>query len=86
MGIELADVPKSEFEGVFAAIKQGIYPYVESVFGWDDEFQRERLSRVTLSSFTGNQGALRFYERLGYKVVEGDKEFVSLSRPLFRKY
>lgn len=26
MDIELADVPKSEFEGVFAAIKQGIYP------------------------------------------------------------
>ncbi len=46
MDIELADVPTSEFEGVFTAIKQGIYPYVESVFGWDDEFQRERLSRV----------------------------------------
>ena len=46
MDIELADVPKSEFEGVFTAIKQGIYPYVESVFGWDDEFQRERLSHV----------------------------------------
>ncbi len=46
MDIELADVPKSEFEGVFTAIKQGIYPYVESLFGWDDEFQRERLSRV----------------------------------------
>jgi ribosomal protein S18 acetylase RimI-like enzyme len=136
MDIELADVPKSEFEGVFTAIKQGIYPYVESVFGWDDEFPRERLShvyqpqwfswipqggervgllcckpydnalhvhlliifpqyqgrqlgsavmdrlhreaeregesRVTLSSFTGNQGAVRFYERLGYKVVESD--------------
>ncbi|MFM1692463.1 GNAT family N-acetyltransferase [Aeromonas salmonicida] len=150
MDIELADVPKSEFEGGFAAIKQGIYPYVESVFGWDDEFQRERLScvyqpqwfswillggervgllcckpydnalhvhlliispqyqgrqlgsavmerlhreaeregksRVTLSSFTRNQGALRFYERLGYKVVEGDQEFVSLSRPLCREY
>ncbi|MGL6052846.1 MAG: GNAT family N-acetyltransferase [Aeromonas salmonicida] len=150
MDIELADVPKSEFEGVFTAIKQGIYPYVESLFGWDDEFQRERLSRVyqpqwfswilqggervgllccklydnalhvhpliiflqyqgrqlgsavmerlqreveregksrvTLSSFTGNQGAVRFYECLGYKMVERDQEFVSLSRPLFRKY
>lgn len=50
------------------------------------EAEREGESRVTLSSFTGNQGAVRFYERLGYKVVESDQEFVSLSRPLFREY
>lgn len=146
MDIELVDVPQSEFEGVFAVVKQGIYPYVEAVFGWDDEFQRERLAsayqpqwfswiqqdgervgllcskpyddglhvhlliifpryqgrklgttvmdrlhrearsegrcRVTLSSFSCNQRALRFYERLGYKVVEGDQDFISLSRSL----
>ncbi|MCW0504951.1 GNAT family N-acetyltransferase [Aeromonas piscicola] len=146
MELELADVPDSEFEQRFAAVKQGIFPYVEAVFGWDDEFQRERLTcayqpqwfswilqggervgllcskpyedalhvhlliifpqyqgrqlgaavmarlhreaeregkcRVTLSSFTDNHGAIRFYQRLGYKVIEGDQEFVSMSRPL----
>jgi ribosomal protein S18 acetylase RimI-like enzyme len=149
MDIELIDVPQSEFEQVFTAVKQGIFPYVEAVFGWDDEFQRERLTcayqphwfswilqsservgllcckpyddalhvhlliifpryqgrqlgaavmarlhreaeregkcRVTLSSFTNNQRAIRFYQRLGYKVIEGDQAFVSLSRSLVRK-
>lgn len=146
MGIELVDVPQSEFEQVFTAVKQGIFPYVEALFGWDDQFQRERITnsylpqwfswilhggerigllcskpyedaqhvhlliifpqyqgrqlgaavmerlhqeaeregkcRVTLSSFTENHGAIRFYERLGYNVVEEDQEFVSMSRPL----
>ncbi|QWZ78510.1 N-acetyltransferase [Aeromonas sp. FDAARGOS 1419] len=146
MGIELVDVPQSEFEQVFTAVKQGIFPYVESLFGWDDLFQRDRLTssyrpqwfswilhggerigllcskpyedaqhvhlliifpqyqgrqlgaavmerlhqeaeregkcRVTLSSFTENHGAIRFYERLGYNVVEEDQAFVSMSRPL----
>ncbi|MGL4355449.1 MAG: GNAT family N-acetyltransferase [Aeromonas popoffii] len=149
MEIELAGVPQSEFEQVFATVKQGLFPYVEAVFGWDDEFQRERLTcayqphwfswilqsservgllcckpyddalhvhlliifpryqgrqlgaavmarlhreaeregkcRVTLSSFTDNQRAIRFYQRLGYKVIEGDQAFVSLSRSLVRK-
>ncbi|MEN9531607.1 MAG: hypothetical protein RIQ83_831 [Pseudomonadota bacterium] len=149
MEIELAGVPQSEFEQVFAAVKQGLFPYVEAVFGWDDEFQRERLTcayqphwfswilqsservgllcckpyddalhvhlliifpryqgrqlgaavmarlhreaeregkcRVTLSSFTDNQRAIRFYQRLGYKVIEGDQAFVSLSSSLVRK-
>ncbi|MCH7374909.1 GNAT family N-acetyltransferase [Aeromonas sp. MR19] len=148
MEIALADVSDSEFEQRFAAVKQGIFPYVEAVFGWDDDFQRERLSseyqpqwfswillggervgllcckpyddalhihlliifpqyqgrqlgsavmdrlyreaeregksRVTLSSFTDNQRAARFYLRLGYKVVEGDEVFVSLSRSVTR--
>ncbi|MFQ2918817.1 GNAT family N-acetyltransferase [Aeromonas allosaccharophila] len=150
MGIELADVSKSEFEQVFTVVKEGIFPYVEALFGWDDQFQRERLTnsylpqwfswilqggervgllcskpyedalhvhlliifpqyqgrrlgaavmdllhqeaerdgkcRVTLSSFTDNHGAIRFYQRLGYKVVEDDLEFVSMSRPLVREY
>lgn len=50
------------------------------------EAEREGKSRVTLSSFTDNQRAVRFYLRLGYKVVEGDADavFVSLSRPVTR--
>lgn len=43
MDIELIDVPQSEFEQVFIVVKEGIFPYVEAVFGWDDQFQRERL-------------------------------------------
>ncbi|MFQ1867315.1 GNAT family N-acetyltransferase [Aeromonas veronii] len=146
MDIELINVPQSDFEQVFTAVKQGIFPYVEARFGWDDQFQRERLAssylpqwfswilhggerigllcskpyedaqhvhlliifpqyqgrqlgaavmerlhqeaeregkcRVTLSSFTENHRAIRFYERLGYNVVEEDQEFVSMSRPL----
>ncbi|MDF2414779.1 GNAT family N-acetyltransferase [Aeromonas sp. 1HA1] len=149
MDVELVGVSQSEFEQVFATVKQGLFPYVEAVFGWDDEFQRERLTcayqphwfswilqsservgllcckpyddalhvhlliifpqyqgrqlgaavmarlhreaeregkcRVTLSSFTDNQRAIRFYQRLGYKVIEGDQAFVSLSRSLVRK-
>lgn len=44
MDIELINVPQSEFELVFTAVKQGIFPYVESLFGWDEQFQRERLT------------------------------------------
>lgn len=33
----------SEFEQVFATVKQGIFDLVDEVFGWDDEFQRQRL-------------------------------------------
>lgn len=149
MEITLAGVPSSECEQRFAAVKEGIFPYVEAVFGWDDEMQRARLTseyephwfswilvggervgllcckpyedalhvhllvifprhqgrqlgsavmarlqreaasegrlRVTLSSFTANQGALRFYRRLGYQVVAEAPAFVSLSRPVTRE-
>ena len=44
MEIELAEIAPSEFEQRFAAVKEGIFPYVEAVFGWDDEMQRERLT------------------------------------------
>ena len=37
-------VPNSEFEELFACVKQGIFEHVDNVFGWDDEFQRNRLS------------------------------------------
>ncbi|MGB1973999.1 MAG: GNAT family N-acetyltransferase [Vibrio toranzoniae] len=33
----------SEFEELFACVKQGILEHVDNVFGWDDEFQRSRL-------------------------------------------
>ncbi len=38
MEIELAEIAPSEFEQRFAAVKEGIFPYVEAVFGWDDDF------------------------------------------------
>lgn len=44
MEIERVGIAPSEFEQCFAAVKQGIFPYVEAVFGWDDEMQRERLT------------------------------------------
>lgn len=33
MDIELIDVSQSEFEQVFTAVKEGIFPYVEALFG-----------------------------------------------------
>ncbi|EMK3307762.1 GNAT family N-acetyltransferase [Vibrio vulnificus] len=44
------------------------------------EIAREQgRSHVTLSSFTRNESALRFYKSLGYKVTESDENFLSLS-------
>ncbi|EOA3786430.1 GNAT family N-acetyltransferase, partial [Vibrio vulnificus] len=44
------------------------------------EMAREQgRSHVTLSSFTRNESALRFYKSLGYKVTESDENFLSLS-------
>lgn len=141
MNIELLPVLASEFDTLFAAVKQGIYPYVEKVFGWDDGFQKRRLleeyepnwfywiyfdkirigilcykpylnslhihlliifphfqnrgfgdsimtyvhelasadnrKSITLSSFILNKGAVRFYERLGYQIVESEDDFQS---------
>ncbi|MBW3843426.1 GNAT family N-acetyltransferase [Aeromonas hydrophila] len=44
MEIELAGIAPSEFEQRFAAVKEGIFSYVEAVFGWEDDFQHERLT------------------------------------------
>ncbi|MCG9579703.1 GNAT family N-acetyltransferase [Vibrio tubiashii] len=41
--------------------------------------QEQGRSHVTLSSFTRNESAVRFYKSLGYKVTENDKNFLSLS-------
>lgn len=41
--IQFQLVSNLEFEELFACAKQGIFIHVDSVFGWDDDFQRQRL-------------------------------------------
>lgn len=41
--IQFQLVSNSEFEELFACVKQGIFIHVDSVFGWDDDFQLQRL-------------------------------------------
>ncbi|MCG9553274.1 GNAT family N-acetyltransferase [Vibrio sp. Isolate31] len=41
--IQFQLVSNSEFEELFTCVKQGIFIHVDSVFGWDDDFQRQRL-------------------------------------------
>ena len=41
--IQFLLVSNSEFEELFACVKQGIFIHVDSVFGWDDDIQRQRL-------------------------------------------
>ncbi len=41
--IQLQLVSSSESEELFACVKQGILIHVDDVFGWDDDFQRQRL-------------------------------------------
>ena len=41
--IQFQLVSNSEFEELFACVKQGIFIHVDSVFGWDDDFQHQRL-------------------------------------------
>ncbi|MGF1815508.1 GNAT family N-acetyltransferase [Vibrio splendidus] len=133
-----------EFEELFACVKQGLFIHVDNVFGWDDDFQRQRLlndyhpswfhwvylgkeriglvcfkpydnayhvhlliifpqyqdqslgkkvvflihkratverrEQVTLSSFRSNTRAIRFYQSLGYQVIDdSDKDFVGMA-------
>lgn len=42
------------------------------------ERARTQHSKVTLSSFRKNTGAVKFYERLGYKEIGGDEHFVDM--------
>ncbi|NOH33562.1 GNAT family N-acetyltransferase [Vibrio chagasii] len=42
--LRLETVLSSEFDELFDCVKQGIFEHVDNVFGWDDEFQRYRLS------------------------------------------
>ncbi|MEZ8284345.1 histone acetyltransferase [Vibrio splendidus] len=41
--IQFQLVSNSEFKERFACVKQGLFIHVDSVFGWDDDFQRQRL-------------------------------------------
>ncbi|WP_059018042.1 GNAT family N-acetyltransferase [Vibrio coralliirubri] len=41
--IQFQLVSNSEFEGLFACVKQALFIHVDDVFGWDDNFQRQRL-------------------------------------------
>lgn len=141
--ITFTPVTEDEFDSLFSVVKQGLHPYVDAVFGWDDDFQRERLKSdyqpdwfywiysgseqvgllcykpyenafhvhllllfpeyqgkqigrrvmdkikrealakqrdtITLSSFTINRGAVRFYQQLGYQITESDKDFYSMA-------
>ncbi|UTM59537.1 GNAT family N-acetyltransferase [Photobacterium sp. CCB-ST2H9] len=43
MDIHLRAVSEDEFDSLFSVVKQSLYVYVDSVFGWDDDFQRHRL-------------------------------------------
>ncbi|EGA69391.1 putative acetyltransferase [Vibrio sinaloensis DSM 21326] len=43
MTLEWVSVRLQEFELLFDCVKQGLYAHVKPVFGWNDEFQRERL-------------------------------------------
>ncbi|NOE50295.1 GNAT family N-acetyltransferase, partial [Vibrio cholerae] len=43
MDIKLRPIESEEFDSLFSVVKQGIYSHVDAVFGWDDDFQRNRL-------------------------------------------
>ncbi|WP_202603682.1 GNAT family N-acetyltransferase [Vibrio toranzoniae] len=50
--MKFVPVQKSEFSDVFAVVKQGLFEHVDSVFGWDDDYQLQRLkSEYDLSWF-----------------------------------
>ncbi|MFG0888007.1 GNAT family N-acetyltransferase [Vibrio sp. CJQ_6] len=52
----------------------------ERVMNMVQEIAREQgRSYVTLSSFTRNESAVKFYKSLGYEVTESDENFLSLS-------
>ncbi|MEZ8017068.1 GNAT family N-acetyltransferase [Vibrio splendidus] len=41
--IQFQLVSNLEFEELFASVKQSLFIHVDNVFGWDDDFQRQRL-------------------------------------------
>jgi ribosomal protein S18 acetylase RimI-like enzyme len=43
MTIEFQPIDDPYSEEVFALTKAGLFPYVDAVFGWDDEFQKQRI-------------------------------------------
>ncbi len=42
--IRLEEVKATEFSEVFAIVKTALFEYVDAVFGWDDRYQKTRLS------------------------------------------
>ncbi len=43
MSITFKQMDDPYSEEVFRLTKEGLYPFVDEVFGWDDEFQRQRM-------------------------------------------
>ncbi|WP_202408483.1 GNAT family N-acetyltransferase [Vibrio tetraodonis] len=43
MDIQLKQIISNEFDSLFSVVKQGLFTHVDSVFGWCDEFQSNRL-------------------------------------------
>lgn len=41
--IKLEKARRTEFEDIFALYKQGLYCYIDSVFGWNEQYQRTRV-------------------------------------------
>ncbi|WP_375753656.1 GNAT family N-acetyltransferase [Vibrio sp. HN007] len=43
MKLKLSQIAHSDSESIFSTVKTGLKPYIDAVFGWDDNFQRKRL-------------------------------------------
>ncbi|WP_321845552.1 GNAT family N-acetyltransferase [Paraburkholderia bannensis] len=147
--ITLSQIPNSAIDkhALFSLYELSLRQYIESTFGWDEDFQRERfnasyldrdfisiyvgslavgyvslkdevehvhlsllllqpefrgrgigqrvmhmlIARVsasgrplTLSCFLCNQGAIRFYKKLGLSAVSEDEHFVNYRIPAIR--
>ena len=45
MSIKFQPIRDYQSNEVFDTIKNGLFPFVEKVFGWDDSFQKERIRK-----------------------------------------
>ncbi len=45
MEIQFEAIKNSDYELLFKVVKEGLYSYVNEVFGWDDQFQHSRLKQ-----------------------------------------
>jgi len=45
MSFQLEPILDTEAELKFHALKQGLFEHVDAVFGWNDDFQKERMSQ-----------------------------------------
>ncbi|WP_052702155.1 GNAT family N-acetyltransferase [Marinomonas sp. S3726] len=43
MKIRIQAVKESEFQQIFSSVKQALFDYIEAVYGWDGDFQQNRL-------------------------------------------